>query len=65
MTKSNTEIQLNCFLIEAMVRELVLRGTTNNEELVAAVGDRFNPKNEWEMEVYSEAIIFAKHSVMN
>ncbi len=65
MTKSNTEIQLNCFLIEAMVRELVLRGTTDNEKLVEAVGDRFNPKNEWEMEVYSEAILFAKNAILN
>ena len=65
MTKSNTEIQLNCFLIEAMVKELVVKGTTNNEELVAAVSDQFNPKNDWEREVYSEAILFAKYSILN
>jgi hypothetical protein len=65
MTKNNAEIQLNCLLIEMMVRSLVLQGVTDNKKIIDIVDSKFHPKNEWEMEVYSEAIIYAKQSVLN
>jgi sulfur carrier protein ThiS len=65
MTKNNQEMYFNCLQIEAIVKTLVMQGITDNEQLVAAVDFQFNPKNEWEMEHYSEAIIYAKYSVLN
>jgi hypothetical protein len=65
MTKNNKDIYFNCLQIEAMVRTLVMQGITNNEELVTAVDVQFHPKNDFEMEQYSEAIIYAKYSVLN
>jgi hypothetical protein len=65
MTKDNKDLYFNCLQIEAMVKTLVIQGITDNEELVAAVDFRFQPKNEWEMEHYSEAIIYAKYSILN
>jgi hypothetical protein len=65
MIKSNIEIQFNCLLIESMVKTLVLNGKIDNELLVTEVNERFIPKNEFEMEMYSEAIIYAKLSILN
>jgi hypothetical protein len=65
MTKNNTEIQLNCYLIEAMVKQLVVNGVNDNKKLVEAVDKMFPPQNEWEMEMYSEVIIYAKQSILN
>ena len=65
MTKSNTEIQLNCLLIEALVKTMVTKGITNNKKIVDIIDAKFHPENEWEMEMYSEAIIYAKQSVLN
>jgi hypothetical protein len=65
MTKSNTEIYLNRLLIEQMVREMVLRGESNNENIVANVDAIFHPESQFEMEEYSEAILYGKYSVLN
>jgi sulfur carrier protein ThiS len=65
MTTDNQELHFNCLQIEAMVKTLVMQGITDNEQLVAAVDFQFTPKNEWEMEHYSEAIIYAKYSILN
>jgi hypothetical protein len=65
MTKNNEQIQLNCLLIEALVKAMVIKGTTDNKKLVAAVDELYPPISEWEMEVYSEAIIYAKLGVLN
>ena len=65
MTTDNKDIYYNCLQIEAMVKTLVIQGITDNEQLVAAVNFQFQPKTEFEMEHYSEAIIYAKHSILN
>jgi len=65
MTKDNKDLYFNCLQIEAMVKTLVMQGITDNEQLVAAVDFRFSPKDDFEMEHYSEAIIYAKYSVLN
>jgi hypothetical protein len=66
MTKKSTaELQLNCIMIENLVRSLTIKGISNNEDLVAAVDTAFHPENEWEMEMYSDAILYAKYSVLN
>lgn len=65
MTKNNAEIQLNCLLIETLVRSLVLNGITDNKKIVDVIYKEFHPQTEWEMEMYSEAIIYAKQGVLN
>lgn len=62
---TNAEMYLKCMQIEALVSSLVLSGITDNRKLVAAVDNKFHPANEWEMEMYSEAIIYAKQAVLN
>jgi hypothetical protein len=59
------EMHFNCLMIEALVKSMVIKGITDNEKLVAAVDEQFHPNNNEEMEAYSEAIIYAKHSVLN
>ena len=65
MTTENQELYFNCLMIEALVKSIVIGGETNNEELVKAVDDQFHPKTDEEMELYSEAIMYAKYSVLN
>jgi hypothetical protein len=59
------EMHLNCLLIEALVKSMVIKGVTENEKLVAAVDEQFHPNDEEEMEAYSEAIIYARLGVLN
>lgn len=63
--KTSAEIQLNCMMIESLVRELLIKGVHDNENLVAAVDAAFQPQDEWEMEMYSDAILYAKYSTLN
>jgi len=51
--------------IESMVRTMVMKGINDNSKLVEAVDNLYHPTNEWEMEIFSEAIIYAKQSVLN
>ena len=62
---TNAEMYMKCMQIEALVSSLVLNGVTDNRKLVAAVDRQFHPANEWEMEMYSEAIIYAKQAILN
>lgn len=62
---TNAEMHLKCMQIEEMVRLMVLRGVTDTRKLVNVVDEAFHPQTEWEMEVYSEAIIYAKQAVLN
>lgn len=65
MTKENQELYFNCLLIEALIKSMVVNGETDNEKLTEAVDKLFHPKTEEEMEAYSEAIIYAKLSILN
>ena len=62
---TNTELEIKCFQIEAMIRIMVLNGITDNRKLVDAVALNFPPTSVWEQEMFSEAIIYAKHGVLN
>ena len=62
---TNDTMYFNCMAIEVLVRSMVMRGIDDNLKLVAAVDKEFRPQNSWEMEVYSEAIIYAKQGVLN
>ena len=62
---TNSEIYMNCLMVEALVKVLVLKGITDNYELVKMVSESFHPETEWEQEMYSEAILYAKQSVLN
>ena len=62
---TNPDMYMKCMQIEALVTSMVMSGITDNRKLVSMVQDRFNPKTEWEMEMYSEAIIYAKQAVLN
>ena len=65
MKVSEEMIYLRCMAIEAMVKTMVLNGNIDNEKLVAAVDKVFPPATSDEMERYSEAIIYAKYSILN
>ena len=62
---TNTELELKCLQIEAMVRVMVMIGITDNRKLVDAVSLHYPPTSTWEQEMFSEAIIYAKHGVLN
>jgi len=62
---TNTELELKCLQIEAMVRVMVMKGITDNRKLVDAVSINYQPSSVWEQEMFSEAIIYAKYGVLN
>jgi hypothetical protein len=62
---TNEQMYVRCLTIEAMVKTMVMKGITDNEKLVAAVDELYHPETDFEMEHYSEAIIYAKYSVLN
>jgi hypothetical protein len=62
---TNAEMYMKCMQIESMVKSMVIKGISDNEKLVKAVDELYHPSNEWEMEVFSEAIIYAKQSILN
>ena len=64
-TKSKEQMYFNCLMIEALVKTMVIQGTTDNKKLTAAVDEAMMPQTNEEMEAYSEAIIYAKCSVLN
>ena len=59
------EMYMKCLLIEAFVKSVVINGTTDNETLTSMIDEQFHPETDEEMEAYSEAIIYAKYSVLN
>ena len=59
------QMYLRCINIEAIVKDMVLHGTTDNEKLVEAINTMYPPDTPEEMEAYSEAIIYAKFSILN
>ena len=62
---TNAEMYQKCMEIEAMVTSMVMCGIVDNKKLVVAVNAKYHPTTEWEMEMYSEAIIYAKQGVLN
>jgi len=65
MKVSEEQMYVRCVTIESMIKTMVLKGITDNEKLVAAVDEVFPPNTAEEMERYSEAIIYAKYSILN
>jgi hypothetical protein len=59
------EMYMKCLLIESFVKTMVIQGITDNETLVKAVDEAYHPETKKEMEAYSEAIIYAKYSILN
>ena len=62
---TNSELVLKCLQVEELVKYMVLKGVTDNRTLVEAVDFQFHPVTEWEQEMFSEAIIYAKQSILN
>jgi hypothetical protein len=62
---TNAEMYLKCMQIEALVTSMVLAGVTDNRKLTEVVDKQFHPVTEWEQEMYSESIIYAKHAILN
>ena len=62
---TNSEMYQKCMEIEAMVTTMVMCGITDNRRLVEAVDAKYHPTTEWEQEMFSEAIIYAKQGVLN
>ena len=65
MTTSTLQLQWNCLMIERLVTGLVLQGVHDNKKIIDVVGTHYNPETEFEMEMYSEAIIYAKCALLN
>jgi hypothetical protein len=65
MKVSEEMMYIRCLAIEALVKGMVLKGITDTESLVEAVNNMFLPDTTDEMERYSEAIIYAKYSILN
>ena len=65
MKVSEEQMYVRCLTIEAMIREMVIKGETDNEKLVEVVDNIYRPETDEEMEHYSEAIIYAKYGVLN
>jgi len=65
MKVSEEMMYVRCLAIEALVKGMVLKGITDTESLVEAVDNMFLPDTTDEMERYSEAIIYAKYSILN
>jgi len=65
MKISEEQMYVRCLTIEAMIKTMVIQGITSNEKLINAVDELFHPETDDEMEAYSEAIIYAKYSVLN
>ena len=65
MKASDEMMYLRCLAIEALVKGMVLKGITDTESLVEVVDGMFLPDTMEEMERYSEAIIYAKFSLLN
>ena len=61
----NQELYKKLIQTETMVRNMVMRGISSNEELIEAVDKQFHPTTEWEQEMFSESIIYAKLGVLN
>jgi len=59
------QMYLRCINIEAIVKDMVLHGTIDNETLVKAIDIMYPPDTPEEMEAYSEAIIYARCSILN
>jgi hypothetical protein len=62
---TNETMFMKCMVIEEMVRDMVLRGVSDNRLLIKAVDEKYKPQSEFEMEMYSESIIYAKLGVLN
>jgi hypothetical protein len=65
MKVSEEMMYIRCMAIESMIKTMVLNGNIDNGKLVEAVNNVFPPTTPDEMERYSEAIIYAKYSILN
>jgi hypothetical protein len=52
-------------MIEYAVKEAVMRGMTSTKELVAKIDEIYEPETQFEMEMYSEAIVYARSAMLN
>lgn len=52
-------------MIEYSVKEAVMRGMTSTKELVAKIDEVYKPETQFEMEMYSEAIVYARSAMLN
>jgi hypothetical protein len=64
MIKTDTEIHLNCLLIEKLVGELLLEGA-DDAELVSMVYNMFTPETLEQELKYSKAILYGKFIILN
>ena len=65
MKVSEEQMYVRCLAIESLIKDMVIKGITDTESLVEAVDTMFRPDTTDEMERYSEAIIYAKYSILN
>ena len=58
------ELLTKCLEVETWTRSLTMRGL-ERDEIVARIDDMYEPETLEEMEVYSEAILYARFGVLN
>jgi hypothetical protein len=59
------DVLFKTLMVEDNTKLLVLKGITDWELLVEEINNNFYPTTEEEMELYSEAIIYARCSILN
>ena len=59
-----SELLINCLQIENCVRLLVMQGA-DVKKIVNHINETYKPKTMYEMEVYSEAAVYAYLGVLN
>lgn len=62
---TNDEMFRKCVEVESIITLMVMRGVTNNRDLVEVIREKYNPVTTWEQEILSEVIICAKQAVLN
>jgi hypothetical protein len=63
--KPLSELISNCLNIEISTKFLVLRGTTDLDTLMTNAYTMYHPENEMEEEIYEDAVMYSRLSILN
>lgn len=65
MIINNAELMYKTFLIESTTKLLILKGVTDWKILVEEINNQYQPTTVDEMEIFSDAIIYARCAILN
>jgi hypothetical protein len=63
--KPLSELISNCLNIEISTKYLVLRGTADLDTLMNNAHKMYAPENEMEEEIYEDAVMYSRLSILN